>query len=163
MAREPRYSDDLIALTIEHFKNYHEYETDHFWRRILFMHHIIKNNGIFDENINGDNIAKEERNDIRLFSLCRIKNVALTRNNFSLPKNFDYRAENADSFFGVFAGQERHRFKIAFYDYSVVWVKDRQWAEDQEIAETDDGVVVSFTSTQFDKALEWVLSRGKRH
>jgi len=126
----------------------------------LFMHHIIKNNGIFDENINGDNIAKEERNDIRLFSLCRIKNVALTRNNFSLPKNFDYRAENADSFFGVFAGQERHRFKIAFYDYSVVWVKDRRWAEDQEIAETDDGVVVSFTSTQFHKVLEWVLSRG---
>jgi predicted DNA-binding transcriptional regulator YafY len=102
----------------------------------------------------------EERKGIRLFSLCRIKNTALTKDHFPLPKDFDYRAGNADSFFGVFAGQKRHRFKIAFYDYSVVWVKDRQWAADQKIAETEDGVTVTFTSTQFDKVVEWVLSRG---
>ena len=102
----------------------------------------------------------EERKDIRLFSLCRIKNPVLTKDNFSLPKDFDYRTGNADSFFGVFSGQKRYRFKIAFYDYSVVWIKDRQWAEDQKIIETDDGVIISFTSTQFDKVVEWVLSRG---
>jgi len=102
----------------------------------------------------------EERKDIRLFSLCRIKNLVLTRDHFSLPKDFDYRTGNADSYFGVFTGQKRHRFKIAFYDYSVVWVKDRQWAQDQKIVETDDGVIISFSSTQFDKVVEWVLSRG---
>jgi predicted DNA-binding transcriptional regulator YafY len=102
----------------------------------------------------------EERKDIRVFSLCRIKNIVLTKDRFILPKDFDYRTGNADSFFGVFAGQKRHRFKIAFYDYSVVWVKDRQWAADQKIAETEDGVVVTFTSTQFGKVAEWVLSRG---
>jgi hypothetical protein len=26
--------------------------------------------------------------------------------------------------------------------------------------ETDDGVVITFTSTQFEKVAEWVLSRG---
>ena len=102
----------------------------------------------------------EERKGIRVFSLCRIKNIELTKAQFSLPKDFDYRSGNADSYFGVFSGQKRQRFKIAFYDYSVVWVKDRKWAEDQKIVETDDGVIISFSSTQFDKVAEWVLSRG---
>ena len=102
----------------------------------------------------------EERKDIRLFSLCRIRNIALTKDRFSLPKDFDYRTGNADSYFGVFSGQERHRFKIAFFDYSVVWAQDRQWAKDQKITETNDGVIVSFSSTQFEKVAEWVLSRG---
>jgi predicted DNA-binding transcriptional regulator YafY len=102
----------------------------------------------------------EERTDIRIFSLCRIKNILLTTDHFSLPKNFDYRAGNTGSFFGVFTGQKRHLFKIAFYDHSVVWVKDRQWADDQKITQADDGIIMSFTSTQFDKVAEWVLSRG---
>ena len=102
----------------------------------------------------------EERKSTRVFSLCRIKNTMLTKDRFSLPKDFDYRTGNADSYFGVFAGQKKQHFKIAFYDYSVVWVNDRQWAEDQKIVEADDGVIISFSSTQFDKVVEWVLSRG---
>jgi predicted DNA-binding transcriptional regulator YafY len=102
----------------------------------------------------------EERKGIRIFSLCRIKNVSLTKDLFTLPKDFDYRTGNTGSYFGVYAGQKKHRFKIAFYDYSVVWVKDRKWADDQKIRENDDGVIISFTSTQFEKVSEWVLSRG---
>jgi predicted DNA-binding transcriptional regulator YafY len=102
----------------------------------------------------------EERNETRVFSLCRMKNIALTKEYFSLPKDFDYRGETSGSRFGVFAGQEKYRFKIAFYDYSIVWVNDRQWADDQKITETNNGIIISFTSTQFDKVLEWVLSRG---
>jgi len=52
------------------------------------------------------------------------------------------------------------KFKIAFYDCSVVWVMDRQWAADQKITEIGDGVIITFTSTQFEKVAEWVLSRG---
>jgi predicted DNA-binding transcriptional regulator YafY len=102
----------------------------------------------------------EERKSIRIFSLCRMKNVCVTKDHFTLPKDFDYRTNDAGSFFGVFSGQKKYRFKIAFYDYSVVWVKDRQWADDQKITETDDGIIISFSSTQFDKVAEWVLSRG---
>jgi len=101
----------------------------------------------------------EERKGTRLFSLCRVKNITLTKEKFSLPKDFDYRDSSA-GFFGVYSGQKKQRFKIAFYDYSVVWVQDRKWAEDQKIVETDDGVIITFTSTQFEKVLEWVLSRG---
>jgi len=102
----------------------------------------------------------EERKEIRVFSLCRMKNIALVKEHFSLPKDFDYRAGIGGSHFGIFAGQKRHHFKIAFYEDSVVWVKDRQWADDQKIIETKEGIIISFTSTQFDKVVEWVLSRG---
>jgi predicted DNA-binding transcriptional regulator YafY len=102
----------------------------------------------------------EERKAIRLFSLPRIQNVAATSETFTLPKDFDYRLKSDDSYFGVFAGGERQQFAIAFYDDSAVWVRERQWAADQEIEETSDGVVIYFSSTQYHKVLEWVLSQG---
>ena len=55
----------------------------------------------------------EERKATRVFSLCRIRNVAPTGDCFSLPGNFDYRTDNAGSYFGVFASQEKYKFKIA--------------------------------------------------
>jgi predicted DNA-binding transcriptional regulator YafY len=102
----------------------------------------------------------EERQEIRIFSLSRMRDSALTKDHFSLPGNYDYRITSGDSHFGVFAGQEKIRFRVEFYDDSAVWVMERQWAEDQKIEETEDTVVIEFTSTQYDKVLEWVLSRG---
>jgi predicted DNA-binding transcriptional regulator YafY len=49
----------------------------------------------------------EERKVIRIFSLPRMKNLILTADHFSLPENFDNRAYNGGSFFGIFAGQEK--------------------------------------------------------
>jgi predicted DNA-binding transcriptional regulator YafY len=102
----------------------------------------------------------EERKGIRLFSLSRIKNITLTTDHFSLAKDYDYRISSGDSHFGVFAGQEKLRFCVAFYDEAAVWVRERQWAEDQKFKETEEAVVVDFTSTQYGKVLEWVLSHG---
>jgi hypothetical protein len=87
-------------------------------------------------------------------------NPSLTGTCFSLPKNFDYRSGNSGSFFGVFAGKEKYKFCIGFYDESALWVQERRWADDQKIEETEDGVIMTFTSTQYNKVLEWVLSRG---
>ena len=102
----------------------------------------------------------EERKGIRVYSLGRIKNLILTKDRFPLPNDFDYRTGSSGSYFGVFTGQKKYRYKIAFYDYSVPWVMDRKWADDQKITETDDGIIISFTSTHFEKVAEWVLSRG---
>jgi predicted DNA-binding transcriptional regulator YafY len=102
----------------------------------------------------------EEREAVRMFSLPRMRNAAASSETFTLPQDFDYRLKSDDSYFGVFAGKERQQFAVAFYDDSAVWVRERQWAADQKIEETDDGVVVRFSSAQYDKALEWVLSRG---
>jgi predicted DNA-binding transcriptional regulator YafY len=102
----------------------------------------------------------EERKAVRMFSLPRMRSAAAVSEIFTLPKDFDYRLRSDDSYFGVFAGEKRQQFSIAFYDDSVVWVRERQWAADQEIEDTDDGVVIYFSSTQYAKVLEWVLSRG---
>jgi predicted DNA-binding transcriptional regulator YafY len=102
----------------------------------------------------------EERKDIRMFSLPRMKNAVLTDTVFSLPKEYDYGLQNNNSSFGVFAGGNKKHYSIAFYDDSMMWIKERVWARDQEIEETGDGIIISFTSTQYHKVLEWVLSRG---
>jgi hypothetical protein len=89
-----------------------------------------------------------------------MKNIVPTASTFPLPKNFDYRALFGGSHFGIFAGLKKYRFKIAFYGSSAEWVKERKWADDQKITETKDGVIITFTSAQFEKVVEWMLSRG---
>jgi predicted DNA-binding transcriptional regulator YafY len=47
---------------------------------------------------------EEERKAIRIFSLCRMTNAAVTNEPFKLPKNYDYCSHVDGSNFGVFAG-----------------------------------------------------------
>jgi hypothetical protein len=42
----------------------------------------------------------------------------------------------------------------------MVWVWERQWAVDQIIEASITCVILDFTSTQYEKVLEWVLARG---
>jgi predicted DNA-binding transcriptional regulator YafY len=102
----------------------------------------------------------EERGAIRMFSLSRIRNISVTNDTFSLPQNYDYREWADGSYFGVFAGQEKERFRVAFYGDYVLWAKERIWAADQKIEDTAEGVIIDFSSTQYGKVLEWVLSKG---
>jgi len=102
----------------------------------------------------------EERKCTRIFSLSRIKNAQLTRDVFSLPKNYKYADFSGDSYFGVFIGQEKQRFVIEVYEDSISFVEERQWAADQKITEKNDHINIEFTSTQYYKVLRWVLSCG---
>jgi len=102
----------------------------------------------------------EERKAARIFSLQRIKNVRLSKDSFTLPKNFSYADFSGDSFFGVFIGQEKRRFAINCYAGAVIYASERQWAADQKITEIDGGIKIEFSSTQYDKVLKWVLSCG---
>jgi hypothetical protein len=119
----------------------------------------------------------EERRALRMFSLARIRNAARCPDAFALPEDYDYRggASGMDgggrkgrsgeeptgaSYFGVFAGVKKYRFRVAFYDESIVWASERTWAADQLIESHETGIVLEFTSCQYDKVLEWVLSRG---
>ena len=40
-------------------------------------------------------------------------------------------------------------------------VKERLWTSDQRIKETEDGVILSFSSCQYGKVLELVLANGR--
>ena len=102
----------------------------------------------------------QERKAVRIFSLSRIKNAQLTKDRFSLPDNFSYTGLTGNSYFGVFFGQEKDRFAIDCYGEAVVFATERQWAEDQKIKKIEKGITLEFTSTQYSKVLQWVLSSG---
>jgi predicted DNA-binding transcriptional regulator YafY len=108
----------------------------------------------------------EDRAAPRIFSLARVKNAAVTGKTFPLPNDFDYRRSDGggDSFFGVFKGMEQKRYRINFYEEAVVWAQERQWAADQRVEEFSENgktcVALEFTSSQYEKVLEWALSRG---
>jgi predicted DNA-binding transcriptional regulator YafY len=102
----------------------------------------------------------EERRGIRMFSLSRIRNIALTNDRFSLPRDYDYKVRADGSYFGVFAGQGKEHFRVAFSGDYALLAKERLWAADQKTEDTADGVVIDFSSTQYGKVLEWVLSKG---
>ncbi|GBU28977.1 hypothetical protein R84B8_02539 [Treponema sp. R8-4-B8] len=103
----------------------------------------------------------EERRAIRFFSLARIKNASLTNERFTLPKDFDYCTKNNGSYFGVFLGEKKY-YSIAFAPNVAIDIQERTWAADQKIKKRKgaDGIIIDFSSTQFDKVLSWVLSYG---
>jgi predicted DNA-binding transcriptional regulator YafY len=103
----------------------------------------------------------EERSAIRFFSLSRIKNISLTNERFTLPKDFDYCAKNKGSYFGVYLGDKRH-YRIEFSPHASVDIQEREWAADQKIETPKNGTVtiIDFSSTQYQKVLAWVLSFG---
>jgi predicted DNA-binding transcriptional regulator YafY len=102
----------------------------------------------------------EERRAPRIFSLPRIKNPVLTGDFFKLPADFDYRENTGDSRFGIFAGEKKQQYRIALYEEAIPWAMDRQWAADQHIETKGGQCVLSFSSVQLNKVLEWVLSQG---
>jgi predicted DNA-binding transcriptional regulator YafY len=98
---------------------------------------------------------------MRLFSLSRIKNILLTNERFSLPKDFDYSTKNDGSYFGLYIGQKKH-YRIALSPSASVDIQERKWAADQKIEtpENRTGIIIDFSSTQYHKVLAWVLSFG---
>ena len=101
----------------------------------------------------------EERKDTRLFALARIQNITVTDESFVFPKDFDYRMlEN--SYFGIFVGNNSYKVSIEIYGAAAQWTKEHIWAADQKIKEIENGLKLSFTSSQLDKVLQWILALG---
>ncbi|MDR0312102.1 MAG: WYL domain-containing protein [Treponema sp.] len=102
-----------------------------------------------------------EGRGVRMYSLSRIKNISLENGTFSFPASADFCAQLGGSYFGAYSGQKKFRFRIAFYNDGAMRVQERLWAADQRIKETEDGVILEFSSTQYGKVLELVLSNGR--
>jgi predicted DNA-binding transcriptional regulator YafY len=100
------------------------------------------------------------RRGTRMFSLSRIKNISLMNKKFTLPKKWDYRAHTDGSFLGVYTDDKKRRFRIRFFNDAAMRIQERRWAAEQRITETPDGVTLEFTSAQYGKVLELVLSQG---
>jgi predicted DNA-binding transcriptional regulator YafY len=135
--------------------NYQGTWDDDFKLRRVRPYQLLFDNGVW--SLYG---YAEERKAVRLFLISRMRDAVVTETGFSLPGDYDYCSRSDDSNFGVFAGNTRYSFCIDFFEHAAFWVKERQWAADQAITEIEGGIRINFTSTQYDKVLEWVLSKG---
>jgi predicted DNA-binding transcriptional regulator YafY len=101
-----------------------------------------------------------ERSGHRLFFLSRMKNVIVTQETFILPAKYDYSQHNDTSYFGVFDNANVQRYRIALHGPAMTFATERKWAADQEFEADEDCVIMTFSSNQHDKVLEWLLARG---
>ena len=102
----------------------------------------------------------EDRKAMRMFSLTRITDITLSDKTFKIHGDFDYRSLEGTSYFGIYVKENKsYKFVIAITG-DTRWIKERIWAEDQHIKETKSGIELSFTSNQFEKVLQWILSQG---
>lgn len=103
----------------------------------------------------------EEKREDRLFVLRRMEEIQhVNHEKFDLPADFEFSLRYGSSKFGAYTFKTPVKYKIEFYGNTQVWIKENKWADDQEIKETDEKTTLSFTSSQDDKILEWILSCG---
>lgn len=97
--------------------------------------------------------------EIRVLALERITSIEVTENNFLYPKDFDPEAllERA---FGMFY-DDPLEVKIWFSADQARYIQERQWSQNQEIAENKDRSIILWmkTSGWYD-VKKWILSFG---
>ena len=102
-----------------------------------------------------------DRNEPRMFSFSRVKNIILTNKHFNIPSDF-----KPDEFFdkemGVFASARTPYTVELLVDNEIgTFALERQWHDNQTVEQREDGsVYVKFTTTQMPEVLRWVLGQG---
>ena len=102
-----------------------------------------------------------KHNDIRIFSLSRIRNIKETEEKFTIPENFNPNSY-IDPSVGVWINQEEPvKIELLFSSSINTYILERKWHTTQEIVQNEDGsVFLSFLSNQMQETLHWVLSFG---
>ncbi len=96
---------------------------------------------------------------IRLYAMPRIRNCRITKDKFSIPKDFKLE-EHIDVQMGAWgSGSERFKVEIEFVKGLKTYVMERTWHKGQTIRENPDGTVyLSFETNQLDQTVSWILS-----
>ena len=97
-----------------------------------------------------------------LYSLNRMESIVVTSEKFKLPKNYDFASRCGGGRLGAFKGETVEKYKIRFTDYAMYWIKEHKWADDQTFKEDDESVTITFSSTQFEKIKQLILSWGSQ-
>ncbi len=97
--------------------------------------------------------------DIRILAVERINQIELANALFEYPKDFDPEAL-LDRAFGMFY-DDPLEVKIWFSADQARYIQERQWSQNQEIAENKDGSIILWmkTSGWYD-VKKWILSFG---
>ena len=96
---------------------------------------------------------------IRLWAMPRIKNCKVTKNKFTIPKDFKLE-QHIDVQMGAWgAGTQKYKVEIEFVKGMKTFVMERTWHKGQVIKENKDGsVYLSFETIQLSQAASWVMS-----
>ena len=96
---------------------------------------------------------------IRLWAMPRIRNCKITKEKFSIPKDFKLE-EHVDIQMGAWgAGKQKYKVEIEFVKGMKTFVMERTWHKGQTIKENPDGTVyLSFETIQLSQVASWIMS-----
>ena len=117
---------------------------------------LIYDNGNW--NLHAFDILKKGK---RRYTLSEMKNIQLTDEIFTLPKDYDFRKMTRGSF-GCMCHDDFLNFKIHLHGYAARYAKNRIWGENQTIIPDEknpgpdgDGIILSFRSNQLFSIRRW--------
>ena len=97
----------------------------------------------------------------RIYALSRIKNIKITKEQFTIPEGFDISKE-VDLSFGIWHNTGAPEEYELLFDSSLAnYILEREWHKDQQIEQREDGsVYLKFSSNQRQQVSSWVMSFG---
>ncbi len=99
---------------------------------------------------------------ILMYDLNFMSDIVILPETFELPKDFDINNYSGGGRLGAFAGDDIEKFKIRFTGYAKEWIKNHKWADDQNFTEDEESTTITFSSSQFEKVFETMLSWGRQ-
>lgn len=124
-------------------------------RRIVLPYQILLDDGsayLFGHS--------EYKNVDVLYSLNRMSDIIVTNETFELPEDFDFASRCGGGRLGAFKSANRETFKIRFTGYAKEWIKEHKWADDQVFTEDENFTTITFSSSQYSKVFQLILSWG---
>lgn len=102
-----------------------------------------------------------DKGDVRIFSLGRMKNLALMEQRFSVPKDFK-PSDYFDAEMGVWLSNATPMTVELLIDREIgTFALNHVWRSEQLVEERADGsVYVKFATTQKQEIIRWVLGQG---
>ena len=97
----------------------------------------------------------------RIYALSRIKNIKITKEQFSIPEGFDISKE-VDLSFGIWHNTgDPEEYELLFDSSLANYILEREWHKGQQMEQREDGsVYLKFSSNQRPQVLSWVLGFG---
>ena len=99
---------------------------------------------------------------ILMYDLNFMSDIVILPETFKLPKDFDINNYSGGGRLGAFAGDDIEKFKIRFTGYAKEWIKNHKWADDQTFTEDEESTTITFSSSQFEKVFQTMLSWGSQ-
>jgi predicted DNA-binding transcriptional regulator YafY len=101
------------------------------------------------------------RNDVRMFSVERIRSITLTDHPYQLPLGFDVEEYVQDALM-VMRGR-RIDVELLFSKTAAAWVKDKLWHPSQQTTLSRDGRLrMALKVADTDELVGWILSFGSQ-